>query len=486
MERMSGIDAGFLYVETPAQHMHTIKVAVLEPTPGWDASLASLSAAMQARMHLLLPLRRRVLAAPLGLHHPVWIDDPDLDLANHLHLVVAPPPGGASELDALVSEIAETPLDRDRPLWELWLVTGLAEGRIAAVAKVHHCVADGVAIAALLAKVMWPESASPADAALAGAPATASPHEVVPGRATLARQALGTRLRSLRRLPGLAAKTARNLAAVARRRRIAAVPGPRPMLDAPRTPFNGALGARRRFASSSLSLDQVRLVRAALGVTVNDVLLGLVAGSLRSYLVARRALPRRSLIAEVPVSTDASGAAERLSGNHVANIFTSLYTDVADPLERLQRIHDGMVAGKETNRLLGPELFEEWAEHTPGPALAWLVRGYSRWRVADLLPPPINAIVSCVPGPRARLRWAEGRLHALYSVGPLVHGVGVNVTAWSYVDRLEVGVLTCPDLLPDPREVAGGMHAALAELLAAVAASPGYDAEARRAAASGS
>jgi len=239
----------------------------------------------------------------------------------------------------------------------------------------------------------------------------------------------------------------------------------------PRTPFNGALSARRQFVTTSLSLDDVKAIKGALGVTVNDVVLALVSGSLRQYLVARRALPQRSLVAEVPVSTDAPGEPRRLSGNRVANIFTSLHTDVADPIERVRRIHETMLAGKEANLLLGPELFGEWTEYTPPALFAWIVRQYARWRIADVHPPPINAIVSCVPGPGQRLHWAEGRLHALYSVGPIVDGVGVNVTAWSYVDRLNVGILTCPDLLPDPHEVGDGMQAELAELLTAVAAS---------------
>src|SRR5581483_5706308 len=356
----------------------------------------------------------------------------------------------ARELDALVSEIASAPLARDRPLWELWLVVGLRDGRIAAVAKIHHAVADGVAIAGLRANVMAPEPP--------GALPPAAPWEgqAAPSATALARGALLDRARAACGLPRLLAKTARNLWRLRRQRdRGAALP--RPMLDVPRAPFNGALSAERRFATAALSL------------TLNDVVLALVAASLRRYLEARRALPPRSLVAEVPVSTDAPEDGPRISGNRVANIFTFLHTDVADPIARVHRIHETMVAGKAANGLLGPELFAEWTEHTPGPVYAWVVRSYARWRLADLLRPPINAIVSSVPGPRQRLHWSEGSLHALYSVGPLVEGVGVNVTAWSYVDRLNVGILACPDLLPDPHEVGDGMQDALEELRSALA-----------------
>jgi diacylglycerol O-acyltransferase len=471
MERLSGIDAGFLYMETPTLHMHTLKVAVLAPTPGADHSPAGLRRAMAERMHLLPPLRRRVVEVPFGLHHPVWVDDDAFDLAHHLRHAVAAPPGGARELDAVVSAIAGTPLDRRHPLWELWLVEGLAEGRVAAVAKIHHAVADGVAVAEMLANVMSPDPV----AALPPAPPTPPAPEAPAPRGDLIRDALRERLRLARDLPRLTWTSLRRLAAVARQRRGGGVRLPRPMLDAPRTSFNGALTARRRFVALSLPLAEIGAVRAATGTTVNDVLLALVAGALRDYLTARGERPRLPLVAEVPVSTDRAGGARRLAGNRVANVFTSLCTDVEDPRERLRRIHEHMQAGKALNQTLGPELFQRWTEHTPPRPFAWIVRLYARLGLANLHPPPINVIVSSVPGPRQRLYWAEGSLHALYSVGPLVDGVGLNVTAWSYVDRLNVGLLSCPDLLADLDAVADGMRRALDVLLAAVA--PAHAAE---------
>lgn len=462
MERMSGIDAGFLYMEAPTLPMHTLKVAVLEPRPGADYSPIGIQRAMAERIHLLPPFRRRVVEVPFGIHHPVWVEDPDFDLDHHLRRAAASPPGGARELDAVVSAIASAPLDRRHPLWELWIVDGLAGGRLAAVAKIHHAVADGVAVAALLANVM---SSDPA-ASVPLPPGAAAP-EPLPTPGSLLRAAARERLRVVRNLPGLLSATWRGLRAVARLRRATAVRLPRPLLDAPRTSINGALTSRRRFASLSLSLDEIRVVRAAFGVTVNDVLLALVASALRGYLAARGEVPRRPLVAEVPVSTDRAGDPLRLSGNRVANVFTSLCTDVDDPVTRLRHIHDHIRAGKELNRVLGPELFRLWTEQTPPRPFAWVVRQYAHLRLADLHPPPINVIVSSVPGPRERLHWAEGSLCDLYSVGPLVDGVGLNVTAWSYVDRLNAGLLACPDRLADLDEVVERMRAALRELLEA-------------------
>jgi diacylglycerol O-acyltransferase len=465
MERLPGIDASFLYMETPSTHTHTIKVAVLEPAAGVPYSLERVHADLAARLHLLPPFRRRLVEVPWGLHHPLWIEDPGFDLDHHLREVTADPPGGPRELDAVVSAIASVPLDRTRPLWELWMVRGLAGDRVAAVGKIHHTVADGVAVAALLANVLQPG----AEALAAGVGDDGWRPERIPSNATLLRRALVDHVRQVLGLPGLLARTVRNLGRVVRGRRGLEGAPPRPVLDAPRTSLNGALTARRAFASTALSLDDVRAVRSAFGVTVNDVLLTLVGGAVVRYLQARSEQPDRSLVAEVPVATDPPGA-RRMSGNRLSNIFTSLRTDVADPARRVCAVHEAMVTAKRLHEVLGPDLYESWTQYFPPRPFAWMMRTYSRWRLADRHRPPINVIVSCVPGPRAQLGWAGGTLEALYSVGPIVEGAALNVTAWSYVDRLCVGVLCCPDLLPDPHVIADGLRAELATLVAATRA----------------
>jgi diacylglycerol O-acyltransferase len=439
--------------------MHTMKVAVLEPAAGVDYGIARVKGDLAARLHRLPPFRRRLVEVPLGLHHPVWIEDGAFDLDRHVKQRRAPAPGGARELDAVISEIASVPLDRRRPLWELWLVEGLAGGRIAAVGKIHHAVADGVAVAGLLANVMDP---SLEDLAVPGDAPPWSP-EATPWAGRLLRDALSDHLRQLGRLPRLAERTARNLARAARRRRAAAVVPPIPLGHAPRASINGALTAERAFASVALPLDAVKAVKSAFGVTLNDVLLALVAGALSGHLAARGERPLRPLVAEVPVATDAPGT-RRLAGNRLSNLFTSLCTDVADRAVRLRAIHDAAAAAKAVHEALGPEVYEAWMAYAPPRPFAWAMRLYSRWRLADRHAPPVNVIVSCVPGPRVPLRWPGGRLEAIYSVGPIIEGAGLNVTAWSYVDRLCIGVLACPRLLPNPDDVAARLEAELAAL----------------------
>jgi len=460
MQRMTGIDASFLYMETPTAHTHTIKVAVLAPAPGMPYSIERVKADLRARLHLLPPFRRRVIEVPFGFHHPVWIEA-SVDLDWHVRPASVEPPGGSRELDTIVSMIASVPLDRSHPLWELWVVEGLADGRVAAVAKIHHSVADGVAVAALLANVIDPVAGTLApEGCTEGDEA-----EAVPSRLRLLRDAFVDHGSPIRKLPRLIGRTARNVTAVLRGRHAMSPRPPRPIVDAPRTSLNGALTPRRAFASTALSLDEVRTVKAAFGVTLNDVLLAVVAGSLRRYLGVRGELPERPLVAEVPVATDAPGA-RRLMGNRLSNIFTSLRTDLADPAARIRAIHEASLAAKRQHELLGPDLYESWTEYAPPRPFAWAMRLHSRWHLADHHRPPINVVVSCVPGPRTELGWPGGTLEAIYSVGPIIEGAALNVTAWSYVDRLCVGVLTCPDLVASPHEISDGLHEALGELLA--------------------
>lgn len=458
MERLTGVDASLLYMETPTAHMHTMKIAVLEPATGRAFDPGRIRAELIRRLPLLPPFRRRIVEVPLGFHHPVWVNV-DVDIDAHLHWVTVPPPGDARQLDEIVSNIASVPLDRALPLWGVWMVEGLEGGRMAAVAKIHHAVADGVAVSALLQNAIG----SVADAGTS----LSEEAEPLPTRRRLLREAFGEHRQQVRRLPALVRRTATNLADVARRRKTLEPSPPMPLLDAPHAAFNGALTGERVFASASLPLADVKAVRAAFGVTVNDVALAFVSGAIRRYLLARGALPSKPLVAEVPAATDVRGAT-RLSGNRLSNIFTSLCTDVADPVERLKAIRATVVSAKEIHERLGSDMFNEWSHFAPPRAFAGFVRLYSRFRIADRHRPPVNVIVSSVPGPREPLEFGGVRLADLFSVGPIIEGAALNVTAWSYVDRFNVGVLSCPDRLRDPHEITDGIRASLDELVAAI------------------
>jgi WS/DGAT/MGAT family acyltransferase len=455
-ERLPGVDAGFLYMETPTQHMHTLKVSFLDTSsvPG-GYTFEALAAGMGERLHLLPPFRRRIQKVPLQLHHPVWVEDAHIDLSAHLRRVVVPAPGGRREVERVIGDIASIPLDRRRPLWEISVLEGLADGTIGVVAKMHHAVADGVAASALLANVM--DTGAPLDLPV-------WQPEPVPTSWVLVRQALTGQLRQLVRFPGLLVRTLRSVALLVRRRRAMPVSPPRPILDTPNVSFNGAITARRSFSTVSLPIADVRGVRAATGVSFNDVVLGIVAGALRGWLDEQGEHPTSSLTAGVPVATDGPGAAERLAGNRVSNMFTSLCTDVDDPVERLHRIALVTRQAKVVQESLGLEMLQDWVQYTPPGPFSAFMRLYSRLGGADRHRAPFNVVVSNVPGPREPVSVGGARLTDLYSVGPILEGIGLNITVWSYLDRLNFSALACPDTLPDLDQLVAHLRPALDEL----------------------
>ncbi len=449
---MVGLDAKFLYSETPSAHMHTLKVAVFDTTgvPG-GVSVEDVVALLEHRLDRLPPFRRRAVPVPLLLGHPVWIEDPDFDLRRHVTSRRLPAPGGERELATAVAEIAGRPLRRDRPLWELVVVEGLAGGHLAVVAKVHHAVADGAATVTLLQQALGP--------APDRSPGPWRP-DPVPSRAALLRHAMRGHRARLRRVPVIMARSVSGLREARARRRRAAVTPPLPF-DTPRTPFNVSLSPERTFAMTTVGLDDLKTVRRAFGATLNDVFLAMCSGAVRAYLLDIGALPGRPLVASVPLST---GAAGRAGGNHVDNLYVSIATDLADPARRLRHIHDVAVNAKEMRAALGTDLLEERAEIVPPQLYELTIRGWTRSRLADHLRPPVNLVLSNVAGPPGRLRVGGAELSALYSVGPILEGIGCNITAWSYAGNLHVSVLGCPRSLPDPWAVADRLPADLDEL----------------------
>src|SRR5438874_3778135 len=461
MERLTALDAGFLYMETPTQHMHTLKIAILDPStvPG-GYSFQGVKQVLAERLHLLPPFRRRLVEVPFNLHHPVWIEDPDFDLDFHVRRVGVPAPGGQEELDELVSQIASHQLDRRHPLWELWVVEALEHGSIGFVSKIHHCMADGVKAAELLVNVFdtGPDAIAPAPPARPWRP------EAIPSGAQLLGQAIVAMLRALVGVPSLVKRTLGGFRAGARRRRSGAVSPPLPF-SAPKMAFNTALTPHRWYVSTSLSLEEVKAVKSALGATVNDVVLAACAGALRRYFDARGDPVDRPLIAGVPVSTRTEEKGHL--ANSVSNLFASVPIDLDDPVARVTAVHEVMKGAKEQLNLLGVEMLADWSELTPPRPYAALNRMYSRWRLADRHRPPINLVISNVPGPPQPLYVGGAKLLSIYSMGPILENIGLNITVWSYLDQMNFGIVACRETMPDLRSLVGYLHDALAELMKA-------------------
>lgn len=464
MERFTGQDASFLYMETPSVHMHTLKVVVLDlPAKIPYADVFDLMrVSMESKLHLVPRLRLRPVEVPGGLHHPMWVNDPNFNIGRHLYRSRIAAPGGQREMDQAVAEIASTQLPRDRPLWETWLLEGFADGGIVLVTKIHHSLADGVASATMLAKLMTLEP----DRDDLNAPNPAWVPEPIPSRRTLIRDAVRDQKAQLGDIGPLMKRTVGGVVNVLRniKHRATAVPYP---FVTPRTVFNRTLSPRRSFATTSLPIAELKAVKNAADVTLNDVVLATVAGALDRFFAARGDILTRPLIASVPMAVATPDEAPREAGNRVANLFTSLCNDVRDPLERLRKIHAVTLQSKEVQHQLGLETMLDWSDAAPAVIYRWILGSFSQSGLSDVMPPPANLIISNVRGPDNPLFVADARLRTIYSVGPAIEGIGLNITGWSYCGDLAIAVIADADAIPDPHIITDAMRPALDDLIRA-------------------
>ncbi|QLL07914.1 WS/DGAT/MGAT family O-acyltransferase [Mycobacterium vicinigordonae] len=442
MKRLTGWDAVLLYSETPNVHMHTIKVAVIELDAGSrNFTIDAFRQVIAGRMDKLVPLGYQLIDVPYKFHHPMWRENCEVDFEYHVRPWRLPAPGGRRELDAAIGEIAGTPLDRAHPLWEMYFVEGLANDRIAVVLKIHHALADGVASANLMAHGMdlmpTPQSDS-------------YQPDPAPTKRELMSTAFVDHLRHIRRIPGTVAYTAQGIRRVRRSSRKLSPELTRPV-DPPPSFMNHLLTPERRFATATLALADVKETSKKLGVTINDMVLAISSGALRSLLL-RYDGKAEPLLASVPVAYDFSP--ERISGNHFSGMMVAIPTDVDDPLRRVQAAHDNAVSAKESHQLLGPELISRWAAYWPPTATQAMFRWLSS---RDGQNKVLNLNISNVPGPRERGRVGGALVTEIYSVGPLTAGSGLNITVWSYVDQLNISVLADGATLDDPHEVTAAM-----------------------------
>jgi WS/DGAT/MGAT family acyltransferase len=459
MHRLSGLDASFLYLETSSQLLHVCGLVIVDPStmPG-GYSFHKLADELATRIKVLPAFRRKLHAVPLDLDHPIWVEDHDFDVHNHLRRIAVAAPGGRAELADLCGTLASQPIDRSRPLWEMWVVEGLPDGRIAILAKMHHACVDGVTGASLLAH-------------LCGLTPDAQPAEQTepdnPDRPPSDLALIGRGLGALARRPvELARLLPRTLGVVPRwvnrARRGRGMPAP---FTAPRTSFNGTISGRRSVAYASVPLADVKRVKNAFGVTVNDVVLAMCAGGLRRYLSDRDELPGSSLVAMVPVSTHGSEPVEGV--NRVSGMFTSLGTDVDDPAERLAAVARSNRVGKELHEALGPNLLREWARFAAPLTFAVGARLYSFLRLAEVHPVVHNLVISNVPGPPLPIYLLGCRVERMFPLGPVFHGAGLNVTVLSNDGRVDIGLIACRDAVPNLWALADALPEALSELLAA-------------------
>ncbi len=467
MQHLSGIDAAFLHLESPEMPMHVGSLHVLELPPGDDREFfEKVKACLAERLHLADVFTRKLALMPFDLSNPVWVEDDDIDLEHHVRHVSLPRPGSNTQLQQYVARLHSTLLDRSRPLWEFFVIDGLRSGEVALYIKVHHARLDGQAGVALGRAILDTEPAG---------------RRIKPPRPRLHRSDYQLGVAEL--LGAAISNTAQQviklikaLPAVGRSAKSVLVPDkdeqgrrqwPLPRnLDflAPRTSFNVAITNQRRFAARTVPLAEVKEIAKRAGVSLNDVVLGTVAGALRDYFLGHNELPARALKAAVPVSLRAAG--DESANNQVSGVTMTLATDVADPLLRLRTI---AAASAGTKTMVGRV---KAAIPTDFPMLAapWLMSGlaslYGRSRLANVLPPLANVVISNVPGVQMQLYFAGARIISFYPVSIPAHGLALNVTVQSYNARLDYGLIGCRRAVPDILDLADALLAEHRKLLA--------------------
>ena len=459
MKRLSGLDAAFLALEAEQWPAHVACVTVFDPAECPNGySVDALKRTLQERLHLLPPLRWRVVEPPFGLGRPHWIEDPDFDLDWHIRRIALPAPGGRKELAEVAAEIYRHRLDRRRPLWELWVIEGLEHGHVAIYWKIHHACIDGMSGAAMQ-EVMFdrdPAGHGPEEYGIdtwEPEPVPSAREMIVSSLPTMA----STPLRLGKQVVGLLGE----LPTFIRAGRSGALTS---ALRAPRTSFNAPVTQHRAWGYCTVSLSDMKMVKNVFGVKVNDVVLALAAGSLRSYLEDRGELPEQALVASVPVNVRTDGGS---SGNVISGMSAGLATDIDDPVKRLLQIHENTQGAKELQQAMGADMLMNLVDTPPPMMLSLALRFYGKTQLVKRLPPLFNLPVSNVPGPRQPLYVQGAPIKAFYSMGIVFDGIGLFIGGMSYQDQMDFGVLACQELVADPFVIADGMVEELAKLVKA-------------------
>ena len=462
MYRMTGQDASFLYTETPTVLMHTLKVQIFES----DYTLTDygiLRERLEEMLDVVPLLRLRVMPVPFNLHHPVLVDDPDFDLDSHIYRAALPAPGGMHELHDMISQIMCHRLDRFRPLWELWLLTGLEHGRVAVVHKIHHCLADGAATVRYLSRVFEQQAGlhCPVEPPQPWQP------EPLPTGGRLVWDALLDHARiDIRQFPAFIATMWRTTTRLLAFNREVGSPTVHWLTHPPpRTRLNHTLSARRSFTTRQIPLQEVKVVARSLGGTVNDMILALAATAIRDYLLFHNDLPDEPLCTAIPVSADEPGA-HRESGNRTTYLPTCLWTNIPDAAERFYAIKRSTQVAKQELDLMGKDTFIRLMHFLPPSLSIWKTHRQQRLRKADRpdYKPRTNVIVSNVQGPAQRQSGSWGTLVDIYSMGPLVEACGLNITVWSYAGNLNFSLMGCKKAVPDIDRLADALTAGMATL----------------------
>ncbi|MGH1505858.1 MAG: WS/DGAT/MGAT family O-acyltransferase [Acidimicrobiales bacterium] len=468
MEQLTGLDAGFLALESGSAVGHVSGLLICDPSTSPEPwTFPRYREHLLSRLHLLPVYTKKLKRVPFGIDQPYWVPDDDFDLDYHLRRVAVPGDGGREAFAAFVARVHERPLDRSRPLWECYVIEGVDGDKIGLLSKIHHAAIDGQAGVEMLAAVvdLTPDSPprpddgpsvelrAPSPQAMAMRAATnllLSPWEVAKTGTMVAKA-----------LPSLGSALSRPQMLYGGKQRTV-LDDLRRASTAPATSFNTVIGPHRRFAYSTVPLAAVKAVKNAAGATINDVVMAMVGDMLRGWLLAHDELPEQSLIAMVPVSLRKEGETE--AGNKVTSVLAPLATHLHDPLDRLGAVRAGMQAAKEQHRGLPPTMLPDLIGLAPPYLAEFAAKVASEAKLAKWVNNPFNVVVSNVPGPPFPLYLNGAKLEHNIPLSAITDGVGLNVTLQSTDSTMDIGLVADRDLVPDLWDIADSAPAALQSL----------------------
>ena len=480
-QQLSGIDASFLYLETPETPMHVAGLTYFQLPEGFEGSFyRHFRRFFESRLHTIPIFSKRLAPALYDLDHPGWVDDPDLDLDYHLRETTLPAPGSEAQLEEVIARLHANTLDRSRPLWQFYIITGLANGQGVLYSKVHHAAVDGGAGMAIN-KALYDVTATPREMPpppskpAVAKPAPSSPTAVDPvkGIADIMSNMMRQQLKMWEAAPQIMnAMTDAFLAKPGEMPKalgtLQSLVSQLPTLDAPRTPFNATITRERSYAARTISLSDAKAIAKASGAKLNDVVMAVCSGALRRYLQEKGQLPDKPLIAGVPISLREPG--DTRQNNQVSGMLCQIATDIADPAERLAAIVKSSSQSKQLAGTFRDAVPQDFA-FVGAPILLQLVMlVYGRSGLADRLPMPMNVTISNVPGPPMPLYCAGAKVTALHPVSIAAHGAALNITVQSYMDALNFGLTADRRAVPDVGRLGDYLVEAADELKKAVAA----------------
>jgi len=469
VRQLSGMDAAFVYLETPTTPMHFGGIQLYDPStaPAGRVGYEDFLQHIASRLHLAPSARDRLAFVPLNLDHPYWINDPHFDLEFHVRHVALPRPGDWTQLTRLAGRLHSLPLDMSRPLWEFWLVEGLdaiptlPAGSYAIIWKLHHAAADALGSAELLSVL---HDTSPEVKPMAEAKPWVADRE--PRALELLIRAQLNNLRQPFRLARLVAEGIPALREFRERQRARSIEKPREELPVPRTRFNGRITAPHRVVDArTFDLEEIKAIKRRVeGSTVNDVVVAIVGGGLRAYLEHHGELPEASLVATMPISVRGSDRGLD-SRNEISGMVTALRSDLADPLERLAVIRDATRESKAIAKAVGADLLTEAANHVMPSTLTGLaMRLASSLGVTNRLLSFCNTVVTNVPGPQVPFYCAGARLVNSVGMPPVVEGMALTHGVGSYCGTLTFAVSAPREMLPDPARYADCLQRSFEEM----------------------